>query len=469
MSVEAWTRTPEYTVGGIGPYTITHPYTVGAIRVSVMTPTGLLALNPSEFSITPEASKTEGQVFLTPTTAATHAARSLIIDRITPDEQGWLAVQGEREAGLAAQLDRMVQVNQELRAEGGGALRIREPLAPFDWADNTVPLRSGSRVISGPTAAEITGAAAAAATATTKAMEAAASAAEALAKQNSMLRPRGTWTTATAYTPSDIARQGTIQYRCLVAHTSGVFATDLEAGRWEVWLQDGAAGPGSGDMLKSENLSGLTNYALARNNMGLQALAQKAQVAFADIDPAAVITDVETLAANKVANAIPVAKAVTDYIDSRLIPPAPLAAWTWSTNVSSIPLINLAGWDSVLVTGEITISGNPKLEVSADNGVSWRTSNYSGRIWDEGSAEEFSTHYPLSRIGAGTLSFDVTAQRMAQVRSTHFSGSGRHSNPRLPFHAGTHNAAEVINALRLTGVTFSGGYVQVFGLRRAAP
>jgi hypothetical protein len=33
---------------------------------------------------------------------------------------------------------------------------------------------------------------------------------------------------------------------------------------------------------------------------------------------------------------------------------------------------------------------------------------------------------------------------------------------------GHHNVAEVINALRLAGATFTGGFVQVFGLRRAA-
>lgn len=82
-----------------------------------------------------------------------------------------------------------------------------------------------------------------------------ADAASALDSKNVALQtkgiPRGDWTTATAYGFADIARNGTSQYVCLVAHTSGVFATDVLAGKWAVWVQDGPAGPGSGDMAKA--------------------------------------------------------------------------------------------------------------------------------------------------------------------------------------------------------------------------
>lgn len=82
-----------------------------------------------------------------------------------------------------------------------------------------------------------------------------ADAASALDSKNVALQtkgiPRGDWTTATAYGFADIARNGTSQYVCLVAHTSGVFATDVSAGKWAVWVSDGAPGAGSGDMSKS--------------------------------------------------------------------------------------------------------------------------------------------------------------------------------------------------------------------------
>jgi hypothetical protein len=318
MTVEPWTIAPQYTVAGIGPYAIPHPYASGAIQAFVIVNGARVVLADSDRSLSPVESMTEGNLFLTPAAAATHAGRALIIDRVTPDQQGWLGVLGEREAGLEAQLDLIVQAVQELRVANAGALRIRGMLDAFDWTDGTVPLRSGTRVISGPTAAEITAAQTRANEAAASAVAAAASAASALAKQNSMLRWRNAWATATAYAPSDIVFSSGSAYVCVTGHTSGVFATDLAAVRWAIFAQQGASGVGSGDMLKSDNLSLLTNYPLARTNLGLQALATKATAAFADIDPAAIITAVETLSANKTSDvAVPTAKATAEYVDAR--------------------------------------------------------------------------------------------------------------------------------------------------------
>ncbi len=116
----------------------------------------------------------------------------------------------------------------------------------------------------------------AAATLSELAAEAAAmSAAEALAKENSMLRDAGVWTTDHAYAPSDIVTEtdSGAAYICQIPHTSDVFSTDLSAGRWRVFVYRGASGEGTGDMLNSENLAELTNVPMARNNLGLGSLA----------------------------------------------------------------------------------------------------------------------------------------------------------------------------------------------------
>lgn len=41
------------------------------------------------------------------------------------------------------------------------------------------------------------------------------------------------WATSTSYVVGNLVKQSNIVYRCLIAHTSGTFATDLAAGKWE--------------------------------------------------------------------------------------------------------------------------------------------------------------------------------------------------------------------------------------------
>jgi hypothetical protein len=46
--------------------------------------------------------------------------------------------------------------------------------------------------------------------------------------------PRGNWLTATAYAANDLVTESNNLYVCIVAHTSGAFATDLAAGEWQL-------------------------------------------------------------------------------------------------------------------------------------------------------------------------------------------------------------------------------------------
>jgi hypothetical protein len=55
------------------------------------------------------------------------------------------------------------------------------------------------------------------------------------------VNPPTVWATATAYTTNDyVSYEGSL-YRCLVAHTSGTFATDLAAEKWVIALDTSAA------------------------------------------------------------------------------------------------------------------------------------------------------------------------------------------------------------------------------------
>lgn len=75
---------------------------------------------------------------------------------------------------------------------------------------------------------------------------------------------QGAWVTATAYVVNDVVRESGIAYICLVAHTSGTFATDLAAVKWEIF----AAAGSSGDLLASNNLSDVSVAATALTNLG---------------------------------------------------------------------------------------------------------------------------------------------------------------------------------------------------------
>lgn len=108
----------------------------------------------------------------------------------------------------------------------------------------------------------------------------AAAASAALAATYVPLDWKGAWLTATAYAINDAVKEAGNSYVCLIAHTSGTFATDLAANKWDVIAEKGAAGAGSGDMLSTNNLSDLTNAATARNNLGLGSAAIQNSTAF---------------------------------------------------------------------------------------------------------------------------------------------------------------------------------------------
>lgn len=106
------------------------------------------------------------------------------------------------------------------------------------------------------------------------------------------LEYKGAWVAATAYLKNNIVYYSTdgASYICLTSHTADAdFAVDLGAARWGLLALRGAAGAGTGDMLKSENLSGLANYTTARSNMGLT-IGTNVQAYDAQLDTLAAIT-----------------------------------------------------------------------------------------------------------------------------------------------------------------------------------
>ena len=84
---------------------------------------------------------------------------------------------------------------------------------------------------------------------------------------------RGAWLTATAYAVGDAIEEGGSGYVCVVAHTSGTFATDLTAVKWQLFatagvtiplpLADGGLGASHANVAAIRTTLGLGNSALA--------------------------------------------------------------------------------------------------------------------------------------------------------------------------------------------------------------
>lgn len=159
MTVDAATPLATFTIAGAGPYPLGWPYEESSLSLRILQGGQWFGLTAAEYTVSPTSSADTGFVTLAPATAEAFAGAALTITRATAIEQGWTPRPNTREVAIAAQLDRMIEIDQEAAAQVERSLRLTgQPIPPAQVLDgHAVMWSDAAGFIPGPSAADIAG------------------------------------------------------------------------------------------------------------------------------------------------------------------------------------------------------------------------------------------------------------------------------------------------------------------------
>ncbi len=233
-----------------------------------------------------------------------------------------------------------------------------------------------------------------------------------LSMLNSSIVLRGAWLTATAYAKNDVITQSSNAYLCLVAHTSGTFATDLAAAKWILLTQQGLALDGSSAPAANLPMGGFkfTNLGVGSARSDSVTLGQVQDQAFRNGGTAGGTADALTVS---------VSPAITSYT-------APFTVFFFSgasPNTGPATLnVNSVGGTSIVKNGAALVAGD--IQPSKLYAATYHSGNF--HLWSPDAARNLY----VALTGTQTVAGDKT-----------FSGNNTHS--------GTNNFT---NTVSLAGV-----------------
>jgi len=128
--------------------------------------------------------------------------------------------------------------------------------------------------------------------------------------------------------------------------------------------------------------------------------------------------------------------------------------YTISTPVATLEILNLGAYNRLEIDAglDYVSSGSCVIQVSADNGSTWKTTGYSAAVIDNAGGSDITSGFPVIRGAVSAWSGNAWISNFNTAAVTTFSGMGTgDSTARVSSGAGSAVEAVAYNAIRIRG------------------